>query len=351
MKPVTNFEVYQVKFDRWALRQRLAAHDQDRALELGRQMEAESGLAVQVVEENLDYETGETTLRVIKRFGKAEPDIKGPAEDTDMGARIFMVALNAFGIGAIVAVIAAIALAPMQARNAEPGAYNMLLFFIFAAAMLASGLMLFKIYVPVDFILWRSKTPEERTRTTEALLLGSSRTDAVRPVRPPFRDRPAAPIAAAAEAVTGADQTSFQIAPLADPQGAAEATAQDTPAVAWPPEIAAAREVARNTLFIFADAALSILAVSRPQMQAFERFGLNLYLGGAAIKACDMVDQSGVVLPQEIRRELLALTLERAGTNAGTIQSFVERLEPSLGRPRYKALAEAGGEAFTAPPG
>ena len=47
----------------------------------------------------------------------------------------------------------------------------------------------------------------------------------------------------------------------------------------------AAREVARNTLFIFTDAALGLLALSRPEMQAFERFGLNLYLGGAAIKA------------------------------------------------------------------
>ena len=355
MKPVTNYEVYQVKFDRWALRQRLTARDQDRATEIGRQMEAESGLAVQVLEENLDYETGETTLRVIKRFGKAEPDIKPPAEDTDIGSRIFMVALNAFGIGAIVAVITAIAPAPMQARNVEPGAYNMLLFFVFSAAMLGSGLMLFKIYVPVDLILWRSKTPETRARAAEALLLGSSRSESPRPVRPAFRDRPAAPpvaAVAAADTNTGPDQTSFLIAPLADAQTSADAAASDAapPAPTWPPEIAAAREVARNTLFIFTDAALGILALSRPQMQAFERFGLNLYLGGAALKACDMVDQTGVVLPQEIRRELLALTLERAGTNAGPIQSFVERLEPSLGRPRYKALAEAGAEAFIAPP-
>ena len=358
MKPVTNYEVYQVKFDRWALRQRLTARDQDRAIEIGRQLEVESGLAVQVLEENLDYETGETTLRVIKRFGKAEPDIKGPPEDTDVGSRIFMVALNAFGIGAIVAVIAAIALAPMQARNAEPGAYNMLLFFVFAASMLGSGLVLFKIYVPVELILWRSKTPDARTRTIEALLLGSSRTETPRPARPPFRDMPAAPAPPAdapmptPAANTGPDQTSFQIAPLGETQATADAAAQDAapPAAVWPPEIAAAREVARNTLFIFTDAALGVLALSRPDMQAFERFGLNLYLGGAAIKACDLVDQTGVVLPQEIRRELLALTLERAGTNAVTVQSFVERLEPSLGRPRYKALAEAGGEAFTAAP-
>ena len=351
MKPITNYEVYQVKFDRWALRQRLTSRDQDRAIEIGRLMEVESGVAVQVIEENTDLETGEITLRVIKRFGKAEQDVKGPAEDTDIASRMFMVALNAFGIGAIVAVIAAIALAPLKSANAEPGAYNMLLFFIFSASMLAGGLILFKVYVPVELILWRSKTAEARTRTIEALLLGSSRSEGQRAVRPAFREAPA-PAAQLNPEAAGAEQTSFQIAPLAEGQTPADPTAvsQALAAPAWPPEIEAAREIARNTLFIFTDAAVGLLALSRPQMQAFERFGLNLYLGGAAIKACDMTAQSGIILPPEIRRELLAATLERAGTNAGTVQSFVERLEPSLGRPRYKALAEAGAEAFIAPP-
>lgn len=354
MKPITTYEVYQVRFDRWALRQRLAARDQDKAIEAGREMEANSGLPVQVLEESEDPETGEISLRVIRRFGKAEPDVKGPPEDTDIASRIVMVVINAIGIGAIFTVIAMIALQPLKSANAEPGAYNMLLFFVFAASVLASALLLFKIYVPMELILWRGKTPEARKRSIEALLHGSARTESPpRSLRPAFREplppvQPGTPEAVSAD--PGQLQTSFQIAELQREPTAPAADAAP-PAPVWPPEIEAAREVARNTLFIFTDAALGLLALSRPEMQAFERFGLNLYLGGAAIRACDLTAASGVALPQEIRRELLAQTLERAGTNAATVQSFVERLEPSLGRPRYKALADAGAEAFTAPPG
>lgn len=353
MKPITTFEVYQVKFDRWALRLRLTAREQEQAIEAGRQMEQSSGLPVQVIEENEDQETGEVSLKVVKRFGKAEPDIKGPPEDTDVASRIVMVVINAIGIGAIVTVLAMIALQPLKSANSEPGAYTMLLFFIFAATMLASALMLFKVYVPMELILWRGKTPAARARCIETLLHGSARSEQPpRPMRPAFREplppAPAAPAPASTE--PGQLQTSFQISELSQ-EPAPPAADAAPPAPAWPPEVEAAREVARNTLFLFTDAALGLLALSRPEMQAFERFGLNLYLGGAAIKACDMTAASGVSLPQEVRRELLSQTLERAGTNAATVQSFVERLEPSLGRPRYKALADAGAEAFTAPPG
>jgi adenylate cyclase len=359
MKPITDYEVYQVKFDRWALRQRLTGREQDRAVEIGRQMEVDSGQPVLVLEENLDQESGETTLRVIKRFGKPEPDVKGPPEDTDIGARIFMVGLNAVGIGAIAAVIAAIALAPLKDANPEPGAFNMLLMFIFAATLLGSGLALFKIYVPMELILWRAKDPETRRRTIEALVSGSARSEqAPRPVRPPLRAPPAAePFQPAVSAAPpGTEQTSFQIAALTPegqtpPDGAAAPPNGNAAALALPPDIAAAREIARNTLFIFTDAALGVLALSRPQLQAFERFGLNLYLAGAAVKACDLTEQTGITLGSDIRRELLGLTLERAGTNAVTVQSFAERLESSMIRPRYRALVDAGADAFTAPPG
>ncbi len=100
-------------------------------------MELSTGLAVQVLEETEDPETGDVSLRVIKRFGKADPDVKGPPENTDIASRIMMVVINAIGIGAIAAVVAMIALQPLKSAN-EPGAYNMLLFFIFAAALYAS---------------------------------------------------------------------------------------------------------------------------------------------------------------------------------------------------------------------
>ena len=48
MTPVTHYEVYQVKYDRWALRQRFSAAEEERATQAARELEVSSGLAVQV---------------------------------------------------------------------------------------------------------------------------------------------------------------------------------------------------------------------------------------------------------------------------------------------------------------
>ena len=112
MKPVTHFEVYQVKFDRWVLRDRIAGAALERAVDVARQRESDTGLPVQIIEERFEPETGKTELKVIRRLGKAVAEIKGPPEDADVMARIFMVILNAFGIGAIVAAVAAVMTAP-----------------------------------------------------------------------------------------------------------------------------------------------------------------------------------------------------------------------------------------------
>ena len=53
-------------------------------------------------------------------------------------SRLFMVVLNAIGIGAITAVIATVLMSSLRDPGA-PGAYNLLLFFIFAAALLTES--------------------------------------------------------------------------------------------------------------------------------------------------------------------------------------------------------------------
>src|SRR5947209_6842705 len=114
MKPVTHFEVYQIKYDRWVLRARMAGAALERAVDVGRERESDTGLPVQIVEECFDPETGKTELKVVRRLGKTVNQAKSPPEDADLAARIFLVILNAVGIGAIVAVVTAIVTAPLR---------------------------------------------------------------------------------------------------------------------------------------------------------------------------------------------------------------------------------------------
>jgi adenylate cyclase len=102
-------------------------------------------------------------------------------------------------------------------------------------------------------------------------------------------------------------------------------------------------EKERGQLFGFAEASLAVLTAARPQLQAFERVGLNLYLSGAA----SVLSERGSY-GENIKLDLLRKAVEHTGTNAAVAEAFVQRLEAALQRPRFRKLADAGREAMTA---
>ncbi len=368
MKAITHYEVYLVKLGRWALHARLSQGEQNQAVELARSLEADSGRPTQVLEENLEPELERITIRVIAQYGTAPPETKGPSTDTDITSRVFMVGLNSFGIGAIVTMIMAIALSSFRESGAAAGnSFNMLLLFTFAATVLMAGLALVKIYIPVEWILWRGKSPESQRRAIDALIHG------VREVAPKWRppvdadpvEAPTAlseagpPTALEGETAsapvqrmeTNADQgeqTSFQIGATAQ---AAEGAAPP-PAAEPAPEnlldsaaavIDSLLEKERAQLIAFADGCMGALMATRPQLQAFERVGLNLYLGGAAAALAERG-----AFPDSVKFDLLRKVLEHTGTNASIADAFAQRLEISAQRPRFRQLIDAGRTAMTA---
>ena len=174
MKAFTNYEVYVVKFGRWALHARFRQDQEDRALDLARAIEADSDRPTQVLEENFEPEPERLTIRVIAKNGRAELETSGPADATDIASRIIMVGVNALGIGVIVTALMAIALWSFrESAGATADALDMLLLFTFGATALLAGLVLVRIYLPVGMILWRGKSPESRHRASDALLHGS----------------------------------------------------------------------------------------------------------------------------------------------------------------------------------
>lgn len=362
MKAITHFEVYVVKHGHWALHARLSGNEHDKALDTARHLEADTERATQVIEESLEPEAERLTVRVIAAYGHAPTGTQGPSTDSNIGSRIFMVLLNAFGIGAIGTVIMAVALSSLRG-SAVGNTFNMLLLFTFAALALTAGLTLFKIYVPMEWILWRGKSAESQRRAIDVLLHGNPRettpawqpavaekdaepetVEAPSPVPPPH-DAPA-DLPAPPRLETNADQgeqTSFHITSNPQPSAAeseapAESLAESAAAVI---NAALAKELEQLTAF--ADAGIAALMATRQQLQAFERVGLNLYLAGAAAALAERAGFS-----DNIRNDLLKRVLEHSGTNAAIADIFIQRLDGSLERPRFRKLMEAGRAAMTA---
>ncbi len=212
MKAITHCEVYVVKLGRWTLHARLSESEQNQAIEIARALEADTGKPTQVLEEILEPEHERLIIRIVAQYGQAPAETKGPSTDTDMTSRVFMVGLNAFGIGAIVTMLMAIALSSFRESGAAAGnSFNMLLLFTFSATVLMAGLTLVKIYIPVEWILWRGKGVESQKRTIDVLLHG------VREVAPKWQPPPPAPEPAFDEPILTEEEVSAPEAAPAAP--------------------------------------------------------------------------------------------------------------------------------------
>jgi len=373
MKAITHYEVYVVKLGRWALHARLSQNEHDRALELARTFETDHGRPAQVLEETLEPELERITVRVVAQYGQIGTDLKGPSLDNDITSKIFMVGLNSFGVGVIAAMLMAIALSSFRETGGSAGnSFNMLLLFTFAASALMAGLMLVKIYIPVEWILWRAKGPESQKRSIEALLHGTRETsapaqrfhtvamtepaekeaeaehtspeEAVVGELPPKLDS-ADPATTQVRQQTNADmgeQTSFQIAPTENP-GTETAPPTETLLDSAAAVMDSLLEKERAQLRAFADLALTSLMAARPQLQAFERVGLNLYLAGATAA---LSERGG--FSENIMADMLRKVLEYTGTNPSIADAFAQRLDVSAQRPRFRQLMDAGKAAMNA---
>lgn len=380
MKAITTTEVYVAKHGCWNLHARVSAGEQAQAVQMARDIEANTGWPTQVLEENIHPEDDRVDMRILAQFGHAPPDTEGPSTDGDLGSRIFMVGLNAFGIAAIVTVLAAVLLSSFRDPSTN-STLNMLLLFVFAATLLTAGLTLMKIYIPVEWTLWRGKGSDSQARAINALLHGvrdtaparraaRSRDAAADPAPAPGSAEPDhvpaepaqeatpgptleieagdASLAAAASRETNADQgeqTSFQIgeAPAADTAQVAPAEPVQSLADSAAAVMDSLLEKERALLLNFAETSLASLTATRPQLQSFERVGLNLYLAGAASALADRGAYG-----DSVKLDLLRSAVEHTGTNGAVAEAFVQRLEAALQRPRFRKLANAGKEAMLA---
>ncbi|MSO97028.1 MAG: hypothetical protein EXR11_02250 [Rhodospirillaceae bacterium] len=120
--------------------------------------------------------------------------------------------------------------------------------------------------------------------------------------------------------------------------------AEAEPATASPSdllqELIRAQEAA---LTAFANTTMQALGAPAANMQAFDRYGLNLYVAGAAQELAWRE-----ALTAQTMHAILTTVLTEQGTSAEVAKSFNERLDTAANRPRFKAVMEAGRAAMVA---
>lgn len=92
-----------------------------------------------------------------------------------------------------------------------------------------------------------------------------------------------------------------------------------------------------KTMLGFLTSLLTEVGKQRPQLDAYNRFGINLMLVGG-------VEALGArkAVPQDERRGLLSKTMEVMGTKGDTAKTFADKYEDYLNEPKYLGMVRSG---------
>lgn len=309
----------------------------------------------------------------------------GPAEKAgakDFVLRLSMVMVTSLIIAILGTGIASLFIGQLAGMGVHVGAnLSSLLFLVFIALFLLSAVPLVLAYVPLDGLerggqddssatdadAARRKAAEaEREREAKRKASADEKAAAAKAEADKARKKSEA----AEETALGHPDPELEARQRAEAEAAARAAADaqaalkkattetkgDTAAATPPAAEDAARQARekaepdpdpatlkyeqdRARMMKFLGAAVRVLRATHPQLDAFNKFGVNLFLSGAAQVLSDRTKQSR-------RLDLLRETIEVIGVKPKLAESFVGKLDEYMTEPRYVAMAQAGSRAM-----
>jgi len=283
-----------------------------------------------------------------------------PSNQNDISSRIFMVALGGISIGAILAVI----VGTLMSSATGGGFPKAIIFgaFLLGAAMGSS--LMFRICIPVSFVLWHAKEPEARRRVIQTLAQGmvvSPSAEASHAAEPISGDTTAMS-EAFAENDAGRFHTPTESTPSSPPAATspvpADATPPPTPSATPPtPSTPAALPTAatavaesalesliaraRSHLESFVDGAMAEVTAARPMLNPSDRQAVSLYVAGATQTVADRNAFDAMTTVALVR-----YALERSGLSPEEADAFLLELSQEAERPRFRRMIEHGAGAM-----
>lgn len=348
---VSYYEMYEAGYGKWSLVARYVPKDEAQARQVAEKNWTERRIPTILTQELIDEDGGEMDITAAYRSPRIPRDIKPPDTDSNVAGSFVTVAINGIIIGAIGGVIGVIVLADV------PGRF-FLAFLIFLLVTAAAMMVLFRMMVPAELMMWRTKTADAKRKTIAVLMEPSDDLEEATPTPvapPPGRQRkmrkgafshsvaddpPPAPL------MTGDGEPDI----LGESQDGdmAMRPAPESPDDMFGPldptlelQDLIANQVGR--LNTFAAEAVNALGPGGPALQSFDRYGFNLYLAGAAQELAWRE-----ALTEQTLRNILTTVITDFGTTADSAEAFCARLLTAMDRPRFKAVMDAGREAMAA---
>lgn len=391
MSTVVHFEVYVYDDIRgWALQTRYPGDERLKAIEEAKMLEFTLSKPVRVVRETY-FPASNASEEVVTYIGRIKPKPRaqtprraggGGIEARGVGGAPFSERdiANAYGGGAgrakatadfafrlIVVMIASLTVAVvgtgvlsmlggrLLAQLGLAGAtQSLLMFVIFMGLFLLTAVPLVMLYVPLDDLFRpparpqppaaRQKDPipspapkvnDTPEKQVEAAVAAQIEDDAG-PTVPPAEDTAAAK-AEAERARREAEEAAEAARREAAEAAQAEAASKEAGDADEATESSLALEQCRLIMMKFLGGAVSAIKTVRPQLDAYNRFGINLYLAGA----CGALAEARQLSDTE-RRVLIQEAVEVIGTRAEHANQLLDRLDAYKSQGRYRQMIAAG---------
>jgi len=360
---VTTYEVYVVDGGRWALHARYRREERDKALEEAQMIEREVKTQVKVVREvynPTENSNEETTIYT------SEKSVRKPAGQAARGGGGYGGgrgggwsdddAPSASGSGRSGSASARRGPAPVQGTIGAMGRLILILLgslvgagiFTMIAKIVFERSIWIQIHVPnlapVQFMIFISSflmiaVPLATKKVRWAGLTESApREKPSRPAKPP---KAKAPKPVEDEPAIDAAETPPEVPAEEPPPEPAEEPVPEAPTedpAAEPTEGAGvAVEMQRDTMTKFTSGLMTEVQKARPQLDAYNRFGVSLMLAGAV----DVVGERTSLDPNQ-RRVLLADSLTAIGTKPDAAKSFSAKYDEYMTEKRYLGMVQAG---------
>ena len=108
-------------------------------------------------------------------------------------------------------------------------------------------------------------------------------------------------------------------------------------------ELSESAQEAKKSIVSFLNQALEFVKKSRPSLDSFNKFGINLYVAGA----CDTIGSNRELKVEEVS-QIMVDSLSILGTKADQAKKFVDSFQDYLSNPRYLNIIESGREDILA---
>ncbi len=334
---VSQYEIYEGDSGQWALAMRFMPKDETLAKTQAETNWTQNRVPTILVQEGTADDSTELEISVPYRSPGNLTAIKPPDLDGSISGRVTMAVINGVLIGVLGGGLVGAGMSSVR-----------LAIVAFIAVALLATLVLFRLLVPTEVMQWRNKTTDSKRKTIEALTAASN------------EDAPTAAKAAASQVVSrrwrrkGAFSHPIGEIPTTNVVPSSGVITDVPVAGGQTPEMATVAAVTSDllqelinrqvsVLAAFSSDALKLLGPQVTTLQAFDRYGINLYIAGAAQEIAWREALTATTL-----QSILIGVLVDLGQSADSVRTFCERLAGAADRPRYQAMLEAGRAAMKA---